>query len=256
MFEVIARLTVRDGELDGFKRQAAEIMRQTREKDTKTLRYDWFLTDDGTACEVLEGYTDADGLLEHHHHIEEAKAMLFHEFAGGHDMTFYGQPSPALAAAMEVMADHVTFHRYSFFQGLDTRGFAPHFGPFEATARLKIRPGELEGFERQVAEIVRQTRELDVTPLRYDWFLGDDGATCDVREAYLDADALLAQQHRIGEAKLGLFRDFVAGHTMTFYGEVSPPLSSALEAMGTDFTHCSLFQSLDVDVTARDEVPV
>ena len=52
MFEATAHLKVRDGELDGFKRQAAEIMRLAREKDTKTLRYDWFLSDDGTECEV------------------------------------------------------------------------------------------------------------------------------------------------------------------------------------------------------------
>src|SRR5215475_13331667 len=48
VFEVTARLEVREGELEGFKRTAAEIMRLTREKDTKTLRYDWFITPDGT----------------------------------------------------------------------------------------------------------------------------------------------------------------------------------------------------------------
>ena len=52
MFEVMARVKIRDGELDGFKQQAAEMMRQAREKDTKTLRYDWFLSNDGTSCEV------------------------------------------------------------------------------------------------------------------------------------------------------------------------------------------------------------
>jgi hypothetical protein len=52
MFEVMARLKVRDGELEGFKRQAGEMMRLTRDKDTKTLRYDWFLKDDGSECEV------------------------------------------------------------------------------------------------------------------------------------------------------------------------------------------------------------
>ena len=36
-FEVRARLKIRDGKLDEFKRQAAEMMRQTREKDTGTL---------------------------------------------------------------------------------------------------------------------------------------------------------------------------------------------------------------------------
>ena len=60
MFEVMARLKIRDGELEGFKREAAEMMRLTRDKDTKTLRYDWFLSDDGIECEVREGYVDAD----------------------------------------------------------------------------------------------------------------------------------------------------------------------------------------------------
>ena len=59
MFEVTARLKIRDGELEGFKQQAAEMMRIARERDTKTLRYDWFLTDDGTECEVREIYAKA-----------------------------------------------------------------------------------------------------------------------------------------------------------------------------------------------------
>ena len=101
MFEVMARLKIRDGELDGFKQQAAEMMRQTREKDTKTLRYDWFLSDDGTECEVREGYVDADALIEHAHHVAEAREELFRDFAYDHEMTLYGEPSPALAALIE-----------------------------------------------------------------------------------------------------------------------------------------------------------
>ena len=51
MFEVTARPKVREGELDEFKQQAAELMRLAREKDRKTLRYDWFISDGGTRCE-------------------------------------------------------------------------------------------------------------------------------------------------------------------------------------------------------------
>ena len=120
MFEVTARLKVRDGELEGFKRQAAEVMRQAREQDTKTLRYDWFLSADGTQCEVREGYVDCDGLLEHSDHVGEARAQLFHEFAYDHDMTIYGEPSPALLAVFEEMGDAVEFTQFSLFQSLDT----------------------------------------------------------------------------------------------------------------------------------------
>ena len=48
-FEVSAHMTVRPGQLEGFKKQAAECIRITKEKDTHTLRYDWFLSRDGTS---------------------------------------------------------------------------------------------------------------------------------------------------------------------------------------------------------------
>jgi hypothetical protein len=95
-------------------------MRQTREKDTKTLRYDWFISEDGTQCEVREGYLDADGLLEHGNNVAEAREKLFRDHAYGHEMTIYGEPSPALAELIERLAGHVTFNRYSLFQGLDS----------------------------------------------------------------------------------------------------------------------------------------
>jgi quinol monooxygenase YgiN len=119
MFEVAARLKVRDGELDGFKEQAAEMMRLARERDTKTLRYDWFLSDDGTRCEVRESYVDADALIEHAQNVAEARDRLFRDFAYDHEMTLYGEPSPALAELMEKLAGVVPFKRFSLLQGLE-----------------------------------------------------------------------------------------------------------------------------------------
>jgi quinol monooxygenase YgiN len=95
-FEVRARLKVREGKLDEFKRQAAEMMRQTREKDTETLAYDWFLSNDGTECEVREAYVNADALVDHAFHIREARDAMFAEFAYDHRIAFYGEPSPRL----------------------------------------------------------------------------------------------------------------------------------------------------------------
>src|SRR5262252_4155210 len=97
-FEARAHLKVRDGQLEGFKRQAAEMMRVTREKDTGTLAYDWFLSKDGAECEVHEAYVDADALVEHALNVREARAAMFAEFAYDHQMAFYGDPSPRLIA--------------------------------------------------------------------------------------------------------------------------------------------------------------
>ena len=129
MFEVMARLKVRDGDLDGFKQQAAEMMRQTREKDTKTLRYDWVLSDDGTECEVREGYVDADALIEHAHHVAEARDKLFHDSAYDHSMTLYGEPSPALAQLIEQLTGVVPFRQFSLLQALDVDIEARHEVP-------------------------------------------------------------------------------------------------------------------------------
>ena len=119
MFEVMARLKIRDGELAGFREHAAEMMRQTREKDTRTLRYDWFLSDDGTECEVREGYVDADALIDHAQNVADARDKLFRDFAYGHEMTLYGEPSPALAAVIDQLDGVVTFRQFSLLQGLD-----------------------------------------------------------------------------------------------------------------------------------------
>jgi quinol monooxygenase YgiN len=255
MFEATARLKIRDGELDGFKRQVAEIVRLTRERDTKPLRYDWFLSDDGTECEVREAYVDADALLEQQQQVAEAKMRLFRGFVDDHHMTFYGELSPALAGALEAMG--TKFTQFSFFQGLeaDVEVLDEVATMFEVTARLKVRDGELEGFERQVAEIMRLTRERDTKTLRYDWFLSDDGTQCEVREAYVDADGLLEHHFHIAEAKAELFRDFAYDHDMTFYGEPSPALAEALEGMAgaVQITQFSFFQGLDARVL--DEVP-
>jgi len=125
---------------------------------------------------------------------------------------------------------------------------------FEATAKLKIREGQLEGFKQQAAEVIRQMRDQNDQPLRYDWFLSDDGSECEVRETYDSADALLAHQQMVAEAKMKLFRESVDGHTMIFYNEPSPALTGALKAMGTRYTTFSFLQGLDADIEVREDV--
>jgi quinol monooxygenase YgiN len=119
-FEVRARLKVREGQLEGFKRHAAEMVRQTREKDTGTLVYDWFLSKDGTECEVREAYVDADALIQHAFNVREAREKLYAEFAYDHKMVFYSDPSPRL---LELMGQFgVPFTWFTPLQSLEPAG--------------------------------------------------------------------------------------------------------------------------------------
>jgi quinol monooxygenase YgiN len=115
--EVSARMTVREGQLEGFKQQAVECIRQTRERDTKTLRYDWFLSSDETECEIREAYEGPEGLVEHRMHIGEVLNKLFSEFASNHTVTVYGTPSPQLVEMAKRMPEG-SVKWYSFLQGL------------------------------------------------------------------------------------------------------------------------------------------
>ena len=116
-FEVRARLKIRDGQLEGFTRQAAEVMRQAKEKDTGTLAYDWFVSTDGTECEVREAYVDADALVDHAFHVREARDALFAGFAYDHKMAFYGEPSPRLLELVNKIGVNVTY--FTLLQSLE-----------------------------------------------------------------------------------------------------------------------------------------
>jgi len=120
ILELSAHMTVRPGQLEGFRKQAAECIRITKEQDTRTLRYDWFLSSDGTECEVREAYTAPEGLIEHNSHILEARTKLFKDYADGHFMTVYGAPSPLL---LDLLKTHqVGFKWFQFLQGLAPSG--------------------------------------------------------------------------------------------------------------------------------------
>ena len=117
-FEVSAHMTVRPGQLEGFKKQAAECIRITKEKDTHTLRYDWFLSDDATECEVREAYTGPEGLIEHNHNIVEARTKLFADHADNHFMTVCGEPTPQLLELAKAHHMEHQFKWFSFVEGL------------------------------------------------------------------------------------------------------------------------------------------
>jgi len=125
--ELSAHMTVRRGCLDGFKKQAAELIRITKEKDTNTLRYDWFVSTDGTSCEVREAYTGPEGLIEHNKNILEARTRLFLDYADDHYMTFYGEPTQEL---LDLLKAHPVGHEwFVFLQGLESSAQTPVRSP-------------------------------------------------------------------------------------------------------------------------------
>lgn len=116
--EVHAHLKIPPGQLEKFQAQAAEILRLVREQDKQTVRYDWFIDEDGTECEVHEAYLSEEGLIEHTAHVMEARALLFEKYAYDHRMTVYGEISQHLRELFNQHAGGVS--TYSLLLGLET----------------------------------------------------------------------------------------------------------------------------------------
>jgi quinol monooxygenase YgiN len=116
--EVIARLKIRPGQLEGFKSQMAEILRVTREQDTHTLRCDWFVNEDGTECEVHEMFPDEQGLIEHQMHIMGPRTALFRDYASDHRSTIYGGVSENFVNVVKERMGAAPAV-FSFVQGLE-----------------------------------------------------------------------------------------------------------------------------------------
>lgn len=116
--EVIARMKIRPGELEAFKRQMAEILDATRDKDTNTLRCDWFVNADGTECEVHEMFPDEQGLIEHKMNTMEPTVALLRDYAYDHHATIYGEVSQGfIDLATERMGAPTVFR---FVEGLES----------------------------------------------------------------------------------------------------------------------------------------
>jgi hypothetical protein len=93
--------------------------------------------------------------------------------------------------------------------------------------------------------MMRETREKDIGTLAYNWFLSEDGKECEVREAYVDADALVDHAFHVHEARKVMFDEFAYDHEMAFDGEPSPRLVELLDNIGVDATRFSLLQALE-----------
>lgn len=110
--QLTTRFRIHDGKVDEFKRLAAESMARTRERDSGTLQYDWFLAEDGSECVLRERYRDSAAVLEHAMNLGE----LIPGIVGVSDpeVEIYGAPTADLVEALAGLAPRV----YSPFQSL------------------------------------------------------------------------------------------------------------------------------------------
>lgn len=94
-----ARLVIRDGKLEEFKRLVAQAMELVRANEPGTIEYNVFLNAEGTEAFVHERYRDAAAGMAHSANI----AVLMEAFLEVATITgeVCGNPTPELRKALE-----------------------------------------------------------------------------------------------------------------------------------------------------------
>jgi quinol monooxygenase YgiN len=94
----IGRLRFHDGKLEEFKRLSVQAMEIVRAKDTGTLQYEIYLSDDQSECVVLERYRDSEAVIEHGANLGELGQALL--ATGSGSSVLLGEPSADLRAML------------------------------------------------------------------------------------------------------------------------------------------------------------
>jgi quinol monooxygenase YgiN len=94
----IGRFKFDEGTLEEFKRLSAQAMEIVRAKDTGTLQYEIYFSDDQSECIVLERYRDSEALLEHAANLGELGGAIL--ATGLVSSELLGEPSAELRATL------------------------------------------------------------------------------------------------------------------------------------------------------------
>ncbi|MHA2397883.1 MAG: putative quinol monooxygenase [Promethearchaeota archaeon] len=109
-------IKIPEGKLEEFKQLAIKHTKLAREKDTGTLKHDWFLSSDQTECVVREEFTSEKALIEHTINTSPLQG-LWGDFSIDHAKLF-GDLSPQLLEMLK--GPNISpVKLYSFFMGLD-----------------------------------------------------------------------------------------------------------------------------------------
>ena len=111
-FKVTVRFpNIEPDKLDDFKQAAAELI-EISKGEPGTLRYDWYMNADESACVLHELFANSAACMEHLVHVGARLGRLM-ILGGGMDVECFGNPSSELLEVSQPLAPVI----YSLMNG-------------------------------------------------------------------------------------------------------------------------------------------
>lgn len=180
---LVVEFDIPAGRLDEFKAAAAPVIEATGQ-EPGTLRYDWYVSEDGRRDLNLERFEDAAAFVAHDRHVTPIVGPL-NRIASLRRFCVMGEPSDDVRE--QLSAVDVQFYRY--FRGIPRRPG----GAMTLLLDIDIEPGRLDQF-RQAVETLVEHAGTEPGTLGYEFWISDDQARVRVIEVYADADAFVAHK--------------------------------------------------------------
>jgi len=89
---------IKEGALDAFRVLLSEMVALVEEAEPGTRVYEWYLTDDGTRCHIVERYEDNAAAEAHLEWFQQHAVARFLELADLEGLTVYGDVSDKVRA--------------------------------------------------------------------------------------------------------------------------------------------------------------
>jgi quinol monooxygenase YgiN len=100
--------------------------------------------------------------------------------------------------------------------------------------RMSVRSGQVEAFNKRVAELTASVEAEEPRMRSYEWYLSEDGADCYFTELLADSDAFMAQLAHVGRSLEPLF-EIAPISELLVLGSPSAPAREAIAGFGPRF---------------------
>ena len=97
----VLEMAIKPGELDNFKALMDEMVEAAQSTQPDTTHYEWFYSEDGSACHLYERYTDSAATLIHLNSFGENFAERFLGAADPTRIVVYGDPNDEVRTILD-----------------------------------------------------------------------------------------------------------------------------------------------------------
>ena len=232
----IVQMDIAPGAEQTFRDCAQACVEAARKDLTGTTAYEWFLSEDGRSCTVLEIY-DGPAALAHH------GQMVGHTLAPVMDIAkfnilFAGDVPAALIERIGQRLGKVDYFGERF-QGCLTASAPARAGAgaenmIFAVARFSVMPGKEAVFRALAEECFTVVGGNEPDTLGYEWFLSSSGTECLTVDVYRNEQALAEHMKNAGEIMAKILQ--VVRSDVKIYGHVSVEMRKRFQSgLGVQF---------------------